>query len=622
MRVKKESIIHQLAFNTKKGSFGTGARFESDFDLLFDKNQKRLHFTDIDVSLKGHPFLFSGSFELAGLKRYKFSVSTKQVDYSFAKSLLSQAIGKALSVVNVKKPVDAQATIEGTLEPGEPLVNVTWQTKKNDIESIFFNVANASFTGGYTNEVVKGLPRADPNSRIYINNFSGSWEGMPIQSKKATINDLLHPVITCDLRSKFKLNTLNNLLESQTVNLVEGDGSLDITYHGPMVENSNRNTFINGSLNFNNGRVLYRPRGITMDRCSGSIVFKNSDVFVQSFKSSIKDNNLTMNGSARNILSLIKTNPGKISLDWHVTAPSLNLESFLPLLQKRNTVARRTTAQKGKLRHVAVSIDEMLNQSNIKLDVKTNKLLFKRFVATDVTAAIDMVDEDWHLNDVSLRHANGWMKLTGALKEQDARQYAAAVDVNMRDVDIQKVLYAFNDFQQDALTSQNIVGKLTTRVVVSMNIDRQMAANPSNLKGYIDFSLKNGALIDYEPLQKLQVFVFKKRNFADLRFAELKNRIDIKDREFIINRMEIQSSALTLFVQGVYSLHGNTDISIQIPLSNLKKRAEDYKPENIGADAKAGPSVFVRGQPGEDGNIKFKLDVFNKIRKRLKSEGK
>ena len=62
-------------------------------------------------------------------------------------------------------------------------------------------------------------------------------------------------------------------------------------------------------------------------------------------------------------------------------------------------------------------------------------------------------------------------------------------------------------------------------------------------------------------------------------------------------------------------MEGNTDVSIQVPLSNLKKREADYKPENIGSDAKAGPSIFIRGKPGEDGNVKFKLDLLKKFRK-------
>ncbi len=62
-------------------------------------------------------------------------------------------------------------------------------------------------------------------------------------------------------------------------------------------------------------------------------------------------------------------------------------------------------------------------------------------------------------------------------------------------------------------------------------------------------------------------------------------------------------------------MKGNTDMSIQVPLSNLKKRKADYKPENTGTDKKGGASIYIRGRPGPDGNIQFKPDLFKKFRK-------
>jgi hypothetical protein len=56
--------------------------------------------------------------------------------------------------------------------------------------------------------------------------------------------------------------------------------------------------------------------------------------------------------------------------------------------------------------------------------------------------------------------------------------------------------------------------------------------------------------------------------------------------------MEIQSSVLTMFVEGVFSTKGNTDIRIQVPLSNLKKRDENYIPKNLGEGKKQEPVYF------------------------------
>jgi hypothetical protein len=327
-----------------------------------------------------------------------------------------------------------------------------------------------------------------------------------------------------------------------------------------------------------------------------------------------------MNGSGKNLLALMNTSPGKVLLDWNIYSPSLNLNTLTSLLKQR-TVAVKKTAGKSKLGSTAQNLDDIVNQGNFRLSIKADELTFQRFTARNVKASLGLVNENWILKTVSLQHAGGSMAISGNLIATNSNYYSSALKVNMQNVDVNKVMYAFDDFGQNGVTHENLRGKLSSTVDVRMNINRDLKGAPQDINGYVEFSLKNGALINYAPLEKIQQVAFKKRNFSEIHFAELKDRLDIKNKEINLNRMEIQSSVLTLFVEGVYSIVGNnTDIGIQIPLSNLKKRDEDYTPENKGADSKAGASIFVRGRPGPDGNIQFKVDLFKKLRKKDKDK--
>ncbi len=108
--------------------------------------------------------------------------------------------------------------------------------------------------------------------------------------------------------------------------------------------------------------------------------------------------------------------------------------------------------------------------------------------------------------------------------------------------------------------------------------------------------------------------IFKNRNLDDIQFAELKDSFELKGDEIYIHKMEIESSALTAFVEGIYSFGDNTNISIQVPLSNLKKRGDDYEVKNRGARRKAGASVYLRGKSDGNGGVKIGLDLFKKLR--------
>ena len=132
--------------------------------------------------------------------------------------------------------------------------------------------------------------------------------------------------------------------------------------------------------------------------------------------------------------------------------------------------------------------------------------------------------------------------------------------------------------------------------------------------GNLQFSLKKGALVGFKPLEDIQKIIFKNRDLSNIEFAELKNNLQLKGDDVYIPRMEIESSAFTLFMEGIYSFGNNTDISIQVPLSNLKKRDDGYVVKNRGTDRKVGASVYLRAKGQEDGSVKIGLDLFKKFR--------
>ena len=102
-----------------------------------------------------------------------------------------------------------------------------------------------------------------------------------------------------------------------------------------------------------------------------------------------------------------------------------------------------------------------------------------------------------------------------------------------------------------------------------------------------------------------------------VRFAELKDKIALNGEDVFIDRMEVQSSAFRLFVQGNYGLaKKNTDLLIQVPFSNLNKNSFDSAagPINKGIEARTGASLWLRAVNQEDGKVKVKLTMRKKMK--------
>jgi hypothetical protein len=141
----------------------------------------------------------------------------------------------------------------------------------------------------------------------------------------------------------------------------------------------------------------------------------------------------------------------------------------------------------------------------------------------------------------------------------------------------------------------------------------------NSMKGSVSFSIKDGQLIDFEPMEKIHETVLKKRDLSEIRFGELTNQLDLDTGTLNIHRMEIQSTAFTLFVEGIYNFRAGPDLSVQVPLSNLKKdRDPNIPPDSKGNDGKAGLSVRLRVRRGDDGKMKINWDPFKKALKKKK----
>ena len=615
--VRQKILVHNLVFKEEKGSFVKEKVIEGKYKIRYDGKIKQLQFDSINLDIGDHPFNLTGRFDIGEIQgqipQMNLKVHTKNIGFEFAKSLLAPAIAKGMSIVTLTSNLDVSASITGPLKGGEQLVNAWWDTKKTNLKNPLLDIDNSTFTGTYTNEVVPGLPRKGPNSGIELRNFTGEWQGLPVKADKIIVTDFTNPLLVCDLKSDFALTRLNTFFTNSSLNLEGGDALISISYKGPIKKNNSDNSFVNGAVVIKNGHINYTPRNIPLKNVNGTIIFQNSDVFVQKIQCLVLNNQVVMDGTAKNLLTLMNTEPNKVVLDWNIYSPSLNVASFIPLLKARKniTVANRS----GGIKNLSQKIDEVLERGSINVNLKADKLIYKKFDASNAIANFTILQNSWELQKVSLQHAGGQMDISGSLIDQRANYHHAKINVQLKDVDVSKTFAAFNNFGQDGITSKSIRGKLSAVTKINIDLNDDGNVYPSSVEGQVDFHLKNGALADYEPIMKIQDVVFKKRDFANVTFAELKTKLDIKKTEVTINRMEIQSSVLSMFVEGVFSTAGKTDISIQIPLNNLKKRDKNFVPENMGIDKKGGMSVFLRGTPGPDGSVKFKYDMFKKFRK-------
>jgi hypothetical protein len=609
--VKTAMFVHSLAFNKTNGSFVKEKPLDGHFKLKLTRKTKTLSFDNIQLKIDGHPFRFTGMFNFSTPPPlYKLTIQTNDINYRKASALVSYNISKKLDSFNIEAPLDVTAHLDGSKRPNRnPLINIDAVVKNSGLSTPIGSFTNASFKGHFSNQLSLAEKRTDKNSGFLFTDFSGVWEGIKLNSDSIRISNLLNPILKCDLKSEFAMKELNDLLGSNTIAFTKGSSKLDIRYHGSITPGDTSGSSIYGDLSFSDATIYYIPRKISLTDCSGKLEFDDQDVYVRRLKAQSGNTSLLMNGGVKNLLTLIDESPEKLILNWNIASPNLNLADFTSFLQKRTTAAQNVSTRR-KFMKLTNQLDKMMQDCSVELQLNAEKLRYKKFDATNVAANLKLTDRVIALRNVLVQHAGGSLSLTGSLKEEKIHN-SINLSASMNNVDIQKVFTSFNNFGQDGIMDRNLRGNLTTKINLVAGITDKAEILSNSLKGVIVISLKNGRLIDFEPVQKISERAFKNRDFSDIRFAELKDKLQVDGSQIKINRMEIQSTVLTMFVEGIYDVKKGTDLSIQVPLSNLRKRDQDEELVNKGVASKTGVSLRLRAKTGEDGKAKISWDPFN-----------
>lgn len=611
-RTNLDMAVNDLAFNLQKGSYARDKPIKGDFRMRFDTLQRVLTLSKARLRIGGSPFIVNASFRFDSSRAFKLQLIANRIPFKNAASLLSQNISHKLDSIDFQKPVDLQADIAGrTAYRDTPFVNVSMAVKDNRVTTPHGSFEQCSFTGSFTNHVSDTASRNDQNSAIHISKLQASWEGVPVASEKIAIIDLIHPVVTCDIQSNTDLSKLDDLIGSQSFHFIRGEARTKLYYHGPVGDSTRASPYISGSFSFNNAEIEYLPRNMKLTDINGDIIFDSSDIRLKEIKGRVQGSPVTINAEIKNFFALMDIDPGKLELTSSIYMPLLDVQRFRSFLGTRNKGSSRKGS--ARLARLSRSIDRFMDVCNMNTDLRAGKVQYKRFAATDVRANVYLTSNMWRFNNVSLHHADGLLTMDGELESMQENNSRFSVHAKLQRMNVAQLFHAFNNFGLEDIGSENIRGLLTTDIRLSGMLNENAVPVSSSLRGIIDLSLDKGELINFEPLQKMSLFLLKKRDFSNLEFAELKNRFQLQGRSIIINRMEIQSTALSMYVEGLYDLKGDsTDLVIQVPLSNLKKRKPDYVPENKGLDAKTGMSVYVRAKSGKGDDIAFQVGLFRK----------
>ncbi len=177
-----------------------------------------------------------------------------------------------------------------------------------------------------------------------------------------------------------------------------------------------------------------------------------------------------------------------------------------------------------------------------------------------------------YIDTLHMNAAGGNIRLNGYFNGSDPKHIYMQPDLVMNNVDLDKLLFKFENFGQDHLVSENLQGKLTSRIKGKIRVYPDMVPDLDQSTIEMDVKVLNGRLKNYDPMQALSDYMGDK-NLQNIRFDTLQNSLDIKKGKITIPAMRIESTLGHIELSGTHDNDQNIDYYVRIPWKTVRKAA-------------------------------------------------
>ncbi len=203
--------------------------------------------------------------------------------------------------------------------------------------------------------------------------------------------------------------------------------------------------------------------------------------------------------------------------------------------------------------------------SDIRFDIDIRQLNYHRYLIDDFFVKARTTKEHYiHIDTLSLKAAGGMITTRGYFNGSDPKKIYFNPVITMTDVDLDKLMFKFENFGQDHLVSENLHGRLNGKLTGKIHVHKDMVPilDDSDIK--IDFKVINGRLDNYPAFEILADY-FRDKNVNRVRFDTLSNILTLSNGVMSFPRMTINSTLGFMEISGRQDMKLNMDYYVRIP---------------------------------------------------------
>lgn len=423
-----------------------------------------------------------------------------------------------------------------------------------------------AFVGEFSN----GSQRLPRSSSFKIEKLSGSFGRDPFELQ-LQVDNFDDPTIAFGANGSFPLKALPGLLPEGIVD--QGDGRIQINglslsgrYEDMLRPRRMARVKSGGSLAFEDAELEVNERQLAFP--SGQLILRNNELEVDNFRFQAPGNDITFIGQATNFIPVLfadslNTQDAELVFRALLQAEELDIDELLALAGpteeeievaeasgKSDSLARKSVARRAQ-------ITDLL-RGQFEANIKAWK--YGEIEGKDFIGDLNFTPQRLNLRGQT-RAMDGAFQLEGDMAFVENPRLEARLIAD--DVDINAFFEQSNNFGQEVLVADNLIGRLNSKIYIRAYFDDAGVLDYNRLLVQAGIGITDGELNNFSMLETFGS-VLKAKDLERIRFSNLENYLEIRDQAVFIPAMFIQSSAMNMTVSGSHSFSHVMDYNIKV----------------------------------------------------------
>lgn len=536
--------------------------------LSVDNEQKNYRIDKGAFAVEQLNFLASGTIAMQNATYLDLKIKGDKMDIRSVLSLIPMKYKEKISNYESEGEFYFLAHIKGAVSGGQsPLVTTQFGIKQADITQLSNNISLKKVTleGDFSN----GSDRNARTSKLNITSFNAAL-GKGLISGSLIINDFEDMLIQSKIKADISLEGLQEFIKWDTVESVSGNLNLDVDVSGKwddIYTVAKEKSTTSGSLSLANMDLKIKNNILQFSNINGHFSFDDNNLIINQFSGNVSQSDFNLNGIFKNVMGYFFKENETITIDAALTSKNIDLNELLQDKEEEGA-----SKEEYKVR--------FSDNINLNLNSTIDHLVFRKFEANTIKGVVKMYDKKMLIEPIVFSTMDGIIGASGVIDGRDTTTFYVHCLADLRDINITKMFVAFENFGQTTITNENIKGIANANIQFKAPVSPNLTVHTDRLVAKADMVIEKGELNNVESMKSLSKYI-ELQELMNVKFATLKNTIEVKNQIIFFPKMEISSNAINLTASGTHLFSNEINYKIKLTLDELlSKKARRNKKEN------------------------------------------